>query len=533
MSGMLKSAQNFIHLPSAHRITMQRRLMLYLLCLILAASAVLLVLLPAIGGYLRTREQIAQVMESQMRSVSHEISEEMETYTGYGLQLSRELKQDIVSYLNENDMKAADLNDQPEQLLAIEEMMYAELNTAIRLGRSSGAFALINATVNTQAASAAQSRTGVYLRLTNVSSNFILNPETILFRGSTAIARENGLELHSRWNMEIDTSCLPGYQNMAQGLGQKEPGCYWISRMNLKDTWENVILLAVPMYTDEGEFLGMCGIELNDAHFNLKYSVLSSSYGPIVTAIAPTEKGRLRIDQGMIGSSEGTWLDHSESLSVSNTNSCYSTYHGTRNDYYGIQRELEISGSDGQKWAAAVLMPSQSCDRYIHRNTFCMIGIIAGFIMIMIVTAWILSRKFVNPILQSFHAIQDGRQASEDMPRVAEVEELCTWFYEKGKETEESELPPHMEELLKHFADNVKTLTNGEYNIFQYYMKGCKISQIPSAACISMSTVKKHNGNIYRKLEISSYEELMMYLDLFRRCGCIDKLQRNEKTDLS
>ncbi len=32
-----------------------------------------------------------------------------------------------------------------------------------------------------------------------------------------------------------------------------------------------MILLLVPMYTDTGEFLGACGIELNAVHFSLEY----------------------------------------------------------------------------------------------------------------------------------------------------------------------------------------------------------------------------------------------------------------------
>ena len=39
-----------------------------------------------------------------------------------------------------------------------------------------------------------------------------------------------------------------------------------------------------------------------------------------------------------------------------------------------------------------------------------------------------------------------------------------------------------------------------------------------------MNTVKKHNKNIYRKLGISSRDELMLYVDLFERCGKLDDL---------
>ena len=34
-----------------------------------------------------------------------------------------------------------------------------------------------------------------------------------------------------------------------------------------------------------------------------------------------------------------------------------------------------------------------------------------------------------------------------------------------------------------------------------------------------MSTVRKHNRSIYEKLGVASRDELMLYIDLLRRCG--------------
>ena len=237
-NNMLKEFEKLLHLVLERKVTLHRKLMMYLLCLIMAALGILLLLLTAIGGLLKAESQIAQVMENQLHTTYNKVSEEMETYTGYSLQLSRELEQDIKNFLDEKGISVSDLNNQPEALLEIQKMMYSELNTTIRLGRSSGVFALVNATVNTQISEADKSRSGVYLRLINVSSNVILSPETILFRGNTEIARENGLELHNRWNMELNTEGLLGYQELETGLRQSESGYYWISRMNLKNTWE-------------------------------------------------------------------------------------------------------------------------------------------------------------------------------------------------------------------------------------------------------------------------------------------------------
>lgn len=533
MANTLKELEKILNLSLNHKVTLHRKLMMYLLCLILAASGILLLLLTAIGRPLKAEMQITQAMENQLSSVSDKVSEELDTYTGYGLQLSRELGQNIEDYLDEKEMSVSDLNDRPELLLEIQKMMYSELNTTIRLGRSSGAFALVNATINTQIPEAAQSRCGVYLRLINVSSNVILSPETILFRGNTEIANENGLELHNRWNMELDTGELPGYETLKESSAQPEPSYYWISRMNLKNTWEDVILLLIPMYTETGEFLGVCGIELNAVHFGLEYPAAVSPYGSMITAIAPVEKGNLRLDQGMTGNTEGSWLGNAESMSIIAENTNYSTYRSSKCDYYGIQKPLDIPGSSGQDWAVAVLIPRESCDRYILKNRACMMGIITGFVLIMIVLAWMLSKKFVRPILKDFQDIRNGQESGDGKYSFSELDELYRWLAERGKTPEAGELPPNMADLFEHFAQNVKTLTNAEYNILRYYMNGYEVSQIPTAACISMSTVKKHNGNIYRKLEISSNEELMMYLDLFRRCDLIEKLQLDAKTDIS
>lgn len=529
MANMLKEFKKLLNLALDHKVTLHRKLMVYLLCLILAALGILLLLLTAVGGPLKAEPQIAQVMENQLKTVSGRVSEELEAYTGYGLQLSRELGQDIEDFLNEKGMSVSDLNDQPELLLEIQKMMYSELNTTIRLGRSSGVFALVNATINTQIPKADKSRCGVYLRLINVSSNVILTPETILFRGNVEIARENGLELHNRWNMELDVEGISGYQ----GLEQAESGYYWTGRMNLKNTWEDVLLLLVPMYTDTGEFLGVCGIELNDVHFNMEYPAADSPYGSIVTIIAPVENGNLRLDQGMAGNTEGTWVKNTESLYLLEKKGYYNVYRSSKRDYYGLWMPLEMPGNNGQEWAVAVLISRESCDPYILANRVRMMGVILGFTVVMIILAWFLSKKFVRPILQSFQDIREEQQTVHRKHRSVELEELCRWVEEKGKTPEAGDLPPNMKELFEHFAQNVKTLTHAEYNIFQYYMNGYEVAQIPAVACISMSTVKKHNGNIYRKLEISSNNELMMYLDLFRRCDCLEKLQRDEAADIS
>ena len=62
--------------------------------------------LTAIGGPLKAEPQIAQAMESQLHTTYDKVSEEMETYTGYSLQLSRELERDIEDFLDEKECQS-------------------------------------------------------------------------------------------------------------------------------------------------------------------------------------------------------------------------------------------------------------------------------------------------------------------------------------------------------------------------------------------------------------------------------------------
>ena len=85
-------------------------------------------------------------------------------------------------------------------------------------------------------------------------------------------------------------------------------------------------------------------------------------------------------------------------------------------------------------------------------------------------------------------------------------------------------LPPGMEDMFRSFAEKAKTLSSAERRIFNYYIDGHDIAEIPDLAFISIHTVKKHNRSIYQKLEIASRDELMLYIELFRCCGRLDEL---------
>ena len=96
------------------------------------------------------------------------------------------------------------------------------------------------------------------------------------------------------------------------------------------------------------------------------------------------------------------------------------------------------------------------------------------------------------------------------------------------KPHESTPLPSDMEEVFDSFVERAQTLSPAERRILRFYIDGHDIADIPELAYISINTVKKHNRNIYQKLEVHSRDELILYIDLFRRCGRLDELVSDE-----
>jgi DNA-binding CsgD family transcriptional regulator len=100
------------------------------------------------------------------------------------------------------------------------------------------------------------------------------------------------------------------------------------------------------------------------------------------------------------------------------------------------------------------------------------------------------------------------------------------------RNADHSELPPEMEKLFCRFSEKIKNLSKAERRILDYYIEGYEILEIPNLAFVSIHTVKKHNRSIYQKLEVSSRDELMLYIELFRCCNRMDELIGGEAEEL-
>lgn len=130
---------------------------------------------------------------------------------------------------------------------------------------------------------AAASRAGLYLRYSALRAIGATDQHVTCFRGTAETARSTQVQMHNRWNPELNVQAVPGYTQLLRGSdGRLAERCLWTRRIALPDTWESVTLLCVPM--------------------------LDSAYGSMVTVLAPIDGDRLLLGQAMIGSPGGSYL---------------------------------------------------------------------------------------------------------------------------------------------------------------------------------------------------------------------------------
>lgn len=504
-------------------VSIRRRLGLYWGSLVLAAFGALLLVLSFAGVFSNPAQHLGELLENQHRNTAAALSEQVNQLTAQGISLSESISRELREALIGQGLRIEDLNDNRPLIEAVEKAVYGPVHTALCASDCNGVFVLLNATANTKLPNAEQSRLGIYLRYSDLNATGNANQRLAYFRGVPQVSREKQVRMHNRWNPEFDITQVPGFGSLMDArVTRLAEHCLWSPRINLKDTWENAVLVYLPVLDSGGTVAGVCGMEVGELYFYLSYPTAESQYGRMVTVMAPLDGDTLRMDQAMIGNAAGTQLEPEGSLSIEKEN-FFNVYSSGETRYLGLHQVLEGVTADGMSLAAVTLIPESGYLSFASAaRSRWIVGSLA-FLCCMLLLARLLSGQFAKPIEEGLRAIRtetDGDHRSG----ISEIDELMTFLQSQSAKKDLGGLPPNIEELLQSFRGKVQLLTPTERRILQYYIDGYSLKEIPALAYISISTAKTHNTNINRKLDISSRDELMLYIDLFRRCDRLKEI---------
>lgn len=521
-------------------ISLERRLFLYWLIMVLAVMAAVFVVLIVAGVFSNDARKLGGTLSVQQKNTTMTFNKLIDTLNAQNLALSEQITREVADMLETEERTFKDLDNNPELITRIEERMCFYLQTIVRSRSCSGAYFILDATTNTEAPGADRSRMGLYLRSGNVGTDGMANQYITFFRGVADVARKENIQMHNRWNLEFDIDNVPGYEILMGFDGRRILDCCYLSnRVTLSGTWEQVVLLSVPVVL-EGKVRGVCGVELSELFFNLVFPAVESSYGNMVTVVAPIADKRLLLDGAISGKTDGTYFTTDGTLLIKNGEH-YNTYSDGSRTYFGNHIVIPKAVDGRSDLTLVTLVPEISYQSSVAKNrTFWLCGGL-GFLVLMLLAAMFLTRRFMLPIQKQIRALKDQKEPQEKSNSgIIEIDELLAYMYARqAKPDEESKMPPGMEELFFDFARRVETLTPMERTVLQYYINGFSVNEIAEKEFISLSTVRKHNSNINRKLGVSTREELLLYIDMFRRCDLMEKIayctnpekKRTERTD--
>ena len=521
-------------------ISLERRLFLYWLIMVLAVMAAVFVVLIVAGVFSNDAGKLGGTLSVQQKNTTMTFNKLIDTLNAQNLALSEQITREVADILETEERTFKDLDNNPELITRIEERMCFYLQTIVRSRSCSGAYFILDATTNTEALGADRSRMGLYLRSGNVGTDGMANQYITFFRGVADVARKENIQMHNRWNLEFDIDNVPGYEILMDFDGRRIlDSCYLSNRVTLSGTWEQVVLLSIPVVL-EGKVRGVCGVELSELFFNMVFPSVESPYGNMVTVVAPIADKRLLLDGAISGKTDGTYFTTDGTLLIKNGEH-YKTYSDGSRTYFGNHIVIPKAVDGRSDLTLVTLVPEISYQSSVAKNrTFWLCGGL-GFLVLMLLAAMFLTRRFMLPIQKQIRALKDQKEPQEESNSgIIEIDELLAYMHARqAKPDEESKMPPGMEELFFDFARRVETLTPMERTVLQYYINGFSVNEIAEKEFISLSTVRKHNSNINRKLGVSTREELLLYIDMFRRCDLMEKIayctgpekKRTERTD--
>ncbi len=387
---------NMIQNIKGHSVAMQHKLMLYWGSMLLAIFGALLVVLSATGVFRVSEQKVQQLLEVQHKNVTDSMNKQIDLLTAQGIAISEETSDLLDNRLYRQPVTL--LNNQAQELEQIERELYSILNTALKSNPCNGAYVILDATINTEAAGADRSRAGLYLRFANLNAQNAVDQDVTLYRGIADIARENRVELHNRWKMEFNVSLIDHYEGTLSGTEEKlSESCFWTAREHLTDTWENMFLLVVPIQGSDGSIRGICGVELSELYMQLSYPAQESMYGNIVTILAPVKDDYLLTEKGIVCGSGGTFLDATDELLIERGRRLNS-YTGQEGKFLGVHSRMDVETAEGIALYAVTLIPEAGLRSISHSERLRWSTVSLVFLVTMLAVAVILSRRFVQPI---------------------------------------------------------------------------------------------------------------------------------------
>ncbi len=516
--------------------SLQGRLLLYFSLLILIVFFCLLLFLFLSDALNSTQKDISKSLEDYLASYEESVSQQFNNLAAYGITLSKAMSREVEGVLQKNGLDFQQLQNNKEAIHELQDTLSKTLVPSMLISKASGIFVVFDTTINSALENAHHFRSGIYYKIMNISSPNDANPMIFMFRGQPNIAAKNAFELHNNWDLEFDVA---PYERFFKYLRKNKKNIsresyYFTIPYKFENDWEEVILLATPIIGTDGEFYGVCGFEISEVLYSLVHGHIRSSMSSI-TGLVATEnmdvqkKPVLNLYTNFSHGCPPMLFSEIERFSIEK-GEFYDTFSNEKEVFVGKRLALRVYPKDffreSPLWSAVALIPKETEEKLIWSNYLHIILFVLLCISVSFALSYYLARRYSRPIINVLSEIQSGNNTSTD---IAEFSTFIDFVKNKENnlrsklESSDTLLTADKRELIsvdisayKTFLEQIETLTKSERIVFELYTKGYSSQKVAKKLNVSINTIRTHNRNIYGKLYVTSYKELMVYIKMMR-----------------
>lgn len=520
--------------------SMRLRLLSFLFFFILAIMVGFFLILLLTGTFSSRENSIKIWMENELSHIDRQIYRDFGKISIQGLALSELLSQNIEQYLKDKQVTINQLNDNPDLLEPLLDDQTRNLIQSLSVTKSSGVFLILDATVNSKLENANPSRAGVFLK--NSAPNIInsIDPSIRYLRGPHKVARNHSIDLLPQWQMEFDITKETFFDiTLHNATNSNLPVSrlyYWSPKITLDNNSESGMLLCVPLVGSDGTVYGICGYEMSSMLFKLSYNLENESFSRAFAILTPIHLDRINSDISLFtGNYYASNFEFDTDIFYHNMEPDYfncKSKDGTT--YLGINKSVLLYPSDSKysndKWKLAIMMPSKDYKSAKSRNYHLYIYSLSFLFIRSLLAVYYISKKYISPVVDALNQLKDGNYSSITKTKILEIDDLLEFLSEQD-DKKKSDINQLVEQIsiepldgvlpdlsaYHEFVTNIQTLSPAERAVFNLYMQGHTAKEITKILCLSINTIKTHNKRIYMKLNVSSRNELMVYVNMMKK----------------
>lgn len=526
--------------------TLKQRLFVYMLLL----AAILLFALASglllLGRFRSTQEDTIQTLSLQMEVFKKDMASYWEDAALLGVELSENLTGLLETGLTRKGLRFGDLSESQSAITELQDGMILPLRQALQKSSCSGAFVLLDTTVNPSLEGSF--RSGLYLQKAGGGK---VGTELLLYRGSAEISKRHGLMLHRKWRLEFQLEHFPEFEGLLSQAALPLEDAYRITEpLSLPGTSDQAVLLTVPMIGRAGRVYGLCGFEINKSYFKSLHAQ-PSHLDHLICLLASGSGRTLDADVSLsCGITKGYYYEPKGTFAVEELSGDLRLLSGRDDSYVGLVDAMSLA--DGKEsFTLAALIPKADYDRALLKSHLQGGLLLLLLLSFSVVSCLYFSQRFLSPILRSLEQLKAGQFGDVPSP-IAEIDDLFAFLqeqdrlhedtltalegekarlqteYEKARKKyestqakltrlEQSREPEVDSEEYQHFLAGISSLTPMERTVFHHYLAGKKVKEIIAITGIKESTLRYHNQNIYGKLGVHSLKQLLRYAALMEQ----------------